>query len=147
MKYTEASLGRIFILRLEHGDMLPQAIEKFAQKKRISSALAFFIGGADKDSKVVVGPEVGCAEKPIPVIKKLLDASDAMGVGTIFTNEEQKPKLHLHSSFGHKLETLTGCTRCGIKIWHIGEVVIIELTDNPALRKIEPQTGFELLEL
>ncbi len=31
--------------------------------------------------------------------------------------------------------------------WVIGEVVIIELTGSAALRRVDPLTGFELLEI
>jgi len=32
-----------------------------------------------------------------------------------------------------------------VKIWHIGEVILFELTDTPAIRKLDPQLGFKLL--
>ncbi|RJX22504.1 MAG: DUF296 domain-containing protein, partial [Ammonifex sp.] len=41
----------------------------------------------------------------------------------------------------------TGCTREGVTIWHIGEVIILELINSSAQRKIDPTTGFELLEV
>jgi len=34
-----------------------------------------------------------------------------------------------------------------VHIWHIGEVIIFELTNNSAQRKINPINGFELLEV
>lgn len=147
MKYTQAKLGRIFILRLEHGDRLPDTIENFAKDHEIESATLFFIGGTDQNSKVVVGPEDGTAKKPIPTIIGLPGVSESVGIGTIFLNEEKLPKLHLHSAFGRQEQTVTGCTREGISIWHIGEVIILELTNCSARRKIDPMTGFELLEV
>lgn len=147
MKYSEANLGRIFILRLEHGDKIPDTIEGFAKANQIKSAIVFFLGGVDKDSKVVVGPEDGTSPKPVPMITSMFGVSEAVGVGTLFTNEEKSPKLHLHSAFGRNQETVTGCTREGITIWHIGEVVILELKNTSAQRKIDPGTGFELLDL
>jgi len=62
-------------------------------------------------------------------------------------NEDKVPKLHLHAAFGRNRDTITGCTREGVTIWHIGEVVIFELTNSTAQRKIDPETGFELLDL
>lgn len=147
MKYSEANLGRIFILRLEHGDIIPDTIEDFARTNQIDSAIVHFLGGADIKSKVVVGPEDGTAAKPIPMVTELLGTSEAVGIGTLFTNEEKIPKLHLHSSFGRNRDTVTGCTREGVKIWHIGEVIIFELANTTARRKIDLETGFELLEL
>jgi predicted DNA-binding protein with PD1-like motif len=147
MKYTEATIGRLFILRLEHGDRIPRVVEDFAAQKNIASATVLFLGGADAGSKVVVGPKEGKAAKPVPVVSTLPDASEAIGVGTIFMNEAKVPKLHLHAAFGRADTTITGCTREGVDIWHIGEVVILELTNNAAQRKIDPNTGFELLEV
>jgi len=147
MKYTEATIGRVFILRLEHGDRMPRVIEEFAGQKNIAAATVLFLGGADGGSKVVVGPKEGKAAKPIPMVTSLPDVSEAIGVGTIFTNEADIPKLHLHAAFGRADTTVTGCTREGVDIWHIGEVVILELINNSAQRKIDPQTGFELLEV
>lgn len=148
MEYTEASIGRIFILRLENGDQIPETIEKFAETKEISSATVLFIGGADKEGEVAVGPKDGSAEQPIPDTQKLSGVSEAIGAGTIFTNEDELPKLHLHSAFGRKDKTITGCTKAGgIDIWNIGEVIILELKNHSARRKIDPETGFELLEL
>jgi len=147
MKYSEVNLGRIFILRLEHGDKIPDSIEEFAKTQQIDSAIVHFLGGADTKSKVVVGPEDGAAKMPNPMVTELLGTSEAMGIGTLFTNEEKIPKLHLHSAFGRNRDTVTGCTREGVTIWHIGEVVIFELLNSSARRKYDPVTGFELLDL
>lgn len=147
MKFTEAKLGRVLILRLEHGDRIPEVIEEFAIDKDIKSASVLFLGGAQSGSKVVVGPQDGTVARPLPTVTELSGVSEAVGVGTIFTNEEKKPKLHMHSAFGRSRDTITGCTREGVNIWHIGEVIIQEFTDCDADRKIDPNTGFELLNL
>lgn len=147
MKYTEANLGRIFILRLEHGDRIPDVIEKFSNIHSINSATVLFIGGSDQGSRVVVGPEDGTAKKPVPTVLELPGVSESVGVGTIFVNENGIPKLHLHSAFGRSDQTVTGCTREGVSIWHIGEVIILELINCSAHRKINPANGFELLEI
>ena len=147
MKYSEANLGRIFILRLEHGDKIPDTIEEFAKTHQIDSAIVHFLGGVDINSKVVVGPEDSTAEKPRPMVTELLGTSEAVGIGTLFINEDKVPKLHLHSAFGRNRDTVTGCTREGVIIWHIGEVVIFELTNSTARRRVDNETGFELLDL
>jgi predicted DNA-binding protein with PD1-like motif len=147
MKYSEAMIGRIFVLRLEHGDMIPDVIEEFAAKQEIKAAIVHFLGGADTGSKVVVGPEDGTAAKPQPMVTELSGTSEAVGMGTLFINEAGFPKLHLHAAFGRGRGTVTGCTREGVVVWHIGEAVIFELLDTAAKRKIDPSTGFELLEM
>ncbi|MFW6015152.1 MAG: PPC domain-containing DNA-binding protein [bacterium] len=147
MKYTQANFGRVFVLRLEHGDEIPNSIEKFAIEHNIKSAIVHFMGGADANSKVVVGPKDGNSPKPNPMITNLSGVSEAIGFGTIFSNDKDIPKLHLHSAFGRRNETITGCTREGVDIWHIGEVIILELIDLKAKRKIDSKTGFELLDI
>ncbi|MFZ5946308.1 MAG: PPC domain-containing DNA-binding protein [Bacillota bacterium] len=147
MKHSEASLGRIFVLRLEHDDSIPGIIEDFAKEKEINAALVYFLGGVQKDSKVVVGPQKEFHAKPVPMIQMLSGVTEAVGWGTIFTNEKGCPKLHLHASFGREQATITGCTREGVQIWHIGEVVVLELLTISAVRKVNPDNGFELLEL
>ena len=147
MKYSEAKLGRIFIIRLEHGDKIPDVIEEFAATQKIEAAIVHFLGGADTGSKVVVDPEDGTAPKPRPMVMELSGTSEAVGMGTLFINEAGIPKLHLHAAFGRSRGTVTGCTREGVITWHIGEAVIFELLNTTAARKIDPGTGFELLEL
>ena len=43
MKYSEAKLGRIFILRLEHGDKIPDIIEEFAAGNKSNLELFIFL--------------------------------------------------------------------------------------------------------
>ena len=147
MNYTEASLARIFILRLHHDETLHEVIEKFANQKQVKSALCFFLGGAQDKSKVVVGPKNGDAMPPEPMVTLLRGVHEACGVGTIFTDEEGKPKLHMHASFGRNVaQIIGGCVRIGVDVWQIGEVVILELASGSAKRVKNKETGFEFLE-
>ena len=147
MKFTEAKLGRIFILRLHDGECLHEILESFATEKKISAALILFLGGANINSKIVVGPEKGDSKPPIPLTTLLNGVHEAQGIGTIFKDENGKPKLHMHSSFGRKQNTITGCVRLGVDIWRIGEIIILELTKTSANRVKDKETGFEFLEL
>lgn len=146
MNYTEANLKRIFILRLHNDEILHEVIEKFAAEKQVKSALCFFLGGAQDKSKVVVGPKDGKAMPPEPMITLLKGVHEGLGVGTIFIDEEGKPKLHMHASFGRNENTVTGCVRKGVEVWQIGEVVILELAGGTAKREKNKETGFEFLE-
>ena len=146
MDYTEAKLARAFILRLHQNERLHEVIENFAAQKQIKSALCFFLGGAEDKSKVVVGPKDGNALPPEPMVTLLRGVHEGCGVGTIFTNEDGKPVLHMHASFGRNDNAVTGCVRMGVDIWHIGEVVILELAGGTAKRAKNKQTGFEFLE-
>jgi predicted DNA-binding protein with PD1-like motif len=147
MRFTEAKLGRVFVLRLHDGDRLPDVLESFAAEKNVSTALCFFLGGAKENSRVVVGPKEGNAVPPEPMVTLLEGVHEACGVGTIFADETGKPKLHMHTSFGRNENTVTGCVRMGVDIWQIGEVVMLELTCEKACRAKNKETGFEFLEI
>ncbi len=74
------------------------------------------------------------------------EAHEVAGVGTIFPNARDEPVLHLHMACGREGETRTGCVRRGVRVWHVLEVVVWELTDTGARRMPDAATGFELLE-
>lgn len=146
MKYSEAKIGRIFILKLEDGEILHEIVENFALKKNFKCASVFIVGGAGDGSKIVVGPEDQYSY-PINPVEYILDnAHEVAGVGTIFPDKNEKPVLHLHASFGRGKSSKTGCIRLGVKVWLVLEVVIIELLDCKAKRLLDYESGFELLE-
>lgn len=146
MKYSEAKYGRVFVIRLEDGDILHECIEKFARDNNIKCAFLIAVGGADKGSKLVVGPQKGRAKSINPMEYILDEVHEITGVGTIFLNERGEPKLHMHVASGRKDTTKTGCVREGLKVWHVLEMVLVELTDTQAKRILDGKTGFELLE-
>ena len=88
MKYSEAKQGRVFIIRLEDGDIIHESIEKFAREKKIRSAALIILGGADDGSKLVVGPKEGRASPVVPMDLILQGAHEVTGTGTIFPNEK-----------------------------------------------------------
>jgi predicted DNA-binding protein with PD1-like motif len=145
LKYSEATQGRIFVIRLEDGDIVHESIEAFAAEKSIRSATLIIIGGADKQSRLVVGPEDGRAEKIVPMTHMLANVHEVAGTGTIFPDKDGKPVLHMHMACGRNNDTVTGCVRTGVKVWHVMEVVLFELTGSSAKRVYDPATGFELL--
>ncbi len=147
MQDSEGSLGRIFILRLEEGERLNDTIEKFAKEKGLNHGLAFFLGGAGSGSQVVVGPEAGRTEI-IPMLHTLSGAQEVLALGTIIPNEAGEPVLHMHGAAGREGKATVGCTRAGVDVWLIGEVVLLEiLGTDTAQRKKDPDTGFQLLNI
>jgi predicted DNA-binding protein with PD1-like motif len=146
MRFTEAKLGRLFVLRLHDDDHLPDVLESFAAEHNVNSAICFFLGGAKDNSRIVVGPRNGNETPPEPMVTLLKGVHETCGVGTIFEDQNGKPKLHMHASFGRKEETITGCVRLGVDVWHIGEVVMLELMGASACRAVDKETGFEFLE-
>ena len=146
MKYSEAKQGRIFIIRLEDGDVVHEEIEQFAREKSIKAGTLIILGGADEGSRLVVGPEEGREDTIVPMEHILDNVNEIAGVGTIFPDENGNPKLHMHIACGRNSSTVTGCVRKGVKAWHILEVILFELVDTTALRAFDSVTGFELLQ-
>jgi len=145
MRYTTAKTGRVFVLRLEDGEILHHEVEKFALANNINSAIVKILGGADKGSILVVGPADGRAKKIEPMEYILDNVYEITGVGTIFPNSEGSPIVHLHASCGRNDKSITGCVRKGVKVWVVMEVIITELIDCKAKRMLEKENGFELL--
>jgi predicted DNA-binding protein with PD1-like motif len=146
MKYAEAKYGRIFVIRLEDGEILHECIERFARENNVKAGFLVVVGGADKGSKLVVGPREGRAKNLDPMEYVLKEVHEITGTGTIFKNEKGEPKLHMHIAGGRKDTTKTGCVRRGLKVWHVLEVILVELKGAKAMRKLDKKTGFELLE-
>jgi predicted DNA-binding protein with PD1-like motif len=146
MLYSEARQGRTFIIRLEDGDILHEEIERFARQRAIQAAALIVVGGAGKGSRLVVGPEDGRAEPVVPMECALEDVHEVAGTGTLFPDEKGNPVLHMHIACGREQSTITGCVRKGVKVWHIMEVILIELADSAARRVFDPDKGFNLLK-
>ncbi|MEN6317851.1 MAG: PPC domain-containing DNA-binding protein [Syntrophaceae bacterium] len=146
MKYSEAKYGRVFVIRLEDGDIVHEAIEGFARKQSISAASLIVLGCADEGSTLVVGPEIGRASPVTPLTHILDGAHEVAGVGTIFPDDTGNPILHMHMACGRKTSTITGCVRRGVRVWHVMEIILFELLDSTGVRMLEPATGFNLLK-
>jgi predicted DNA-binding protein with PD1-like motif len=147
MQYSEVKQGRVFLLRLEDGEIVHEEIERFAREQSITAAAMIIIGGADEGSKLVVGPERGRA-RPINPMEHILDnVHEIAGTGTLFPDEEGNPIVHMHIACGRNTETVTGCIRNGVKVWQVMEVVLFELVDTAGKRVFDPDLGFKLLKL
>lgn len=146
MKYSEARQGRVFVIRLENGDVVHEELERFAKKHNIKAASLIILGGADSGSMLIVGPEDGRSASSAPMTTVLQNVHEIAGVGTIFPNEEGEPVLHCHLACGRKNTTITGCIRAGVQVWQVMEVVLYELVGSSAIRKLDPAGGFHLLQ-
>jgi len=147
MKYATAGLGRALVIRLEDGDVVHECIEEAARAEGIVRAAVILLGGADGGSRVVVGPEDGRADPIVPMERVLHDVHEMAGAGTLFPDEAGHPVLHLHAAFGRDASVTAGCIRNGVTTWVVGEVVVLELTGSAATRRVDPATGFELLDV
>jgi predicted DNA-binding protein with PD1-like motif len=146
MQYTEGTVGRVFSIRLEHGEPMPESLERFAAERGVRSGLAIMVGGADDSSRLVVGPEDGAALPPVPMVTALRGVHEAAAVGTLFPDETGKSVLHMHAVFGRGDEARSGCIRAGIVTWQVLEIILLEIVGGNAVRRPDEQTGFRLLQ-
>lgn len=147
MQYSEGTLGRVFVLRLEDGERLPDAIERFAADHHLARAVVFYVGGAQDGSRLVVGPEAGVGDAIIPMVHSLQGIQEVLGTGTLFPDEAGRPVLHMHAAAGREGQATVGCTRTGVEVWLVGEVVLLEILGVEGERRHSPESGFKLLEL
>jgi len=147
MKYSQASLGRVFIVKLENGEVVHEAIERIAEAERILAGVVFIVGGIGKDSTLVVGPVDGDV-RPITVMERTLsDPHEVTGVGTLLSTENGKPVLHMHLSAGRADESVTGCIRRGVRVWGVLEATVIEFTGSAALKSYEKDMDNYMLQI
>lgn len=146
MKYSTARQGRVFVVRLESGDILHECIEGLAAREGIRCGFCVALGGAAGGSRLVVGPEERVDDRVVPQLVDLCGIHEYGGVGTIFPDESGAPVLHMHAACGRGESSRVGCVRAGVDTWLVGEVVVVELLDCDAVRARHDETGFDLLE-
>lgn len=146
MKASEGHVGRVFVIRLEDGDVVPECIERFAEKKGISVGHVILLGGVG-GGEVVVGPRRSEERPPEPMLLPVDGAHEIMGVGVIAPGEDGKPVLHIHAALGRSGQTMSGCLRPGVTTWLIGEVILYEIVGTNAVRVREKDSGFMLLDV
>lgn len=144
MEYSVGKAGRVVAARLFEGEDLYQSIEQIARREGIRCAAVLITGGF-RQADVVVGPK---QERPRiePDFRPFAGPGEALGVGTIYC-DETGPKLHLHAAMGKVGQNLVGCPRGGAHVFLILEVTIIEIVGIEAERKLDPETGWNLLRM
>lgn len=144
MEYSVGKAGRVIAARLFEGEDLYESVEQIACREGIRCAAVLITGGFRK-ADVVVGPK-----QETPRIEADFHAftgpGEALGVGTIYC-DDAGPKLHLHAAMGKVGNNLIGCPRGGARIFLILEVTIIEIVGIEARRKLDPETGWNLLRV
>jgi predicted DNA-binding protein with PD1-like motif len=146
MEYQECRTGRVFVARLHDNESIYDAIEELAAKENVTHALVNIVGGMRK-AAVVTGPQnPKSLEGIVPNVERFDDAREVLGIGTIIPCEG-KPTLHMHSGIGRGDKALVGCARIEAECFLVLEVVILELVGLDAERRLDPVTGFHLLEV
>jgi len=145
MKASEGRLGRVFVIRLEDGDVLPDCIEKFAEKNGVSVGHVILVGGIG-EGQIVVGPRDSQKMPPQPMLLPIDGAHEVAGVGVLAPGEDGKPVLHIHAALGRSGQTMTGCLRPGVTTWLVAEAILYEILGARVKRIKDKKSGFALLE-
>ncbi|MFC2060365.1 PPC domain-containing DNA-binding protein [Chloroflexota bacterium] len=146
MKASEGQVGRVFVIRLEDGDVVPACIERFAVERGISVGHVILVGGIG-GGEVVVGPRKSVGMPPEPMLLPVDGAHEVVGVGVIAPGEDGQPALHMHASLGRAGRAMTGCLRPGVTTWLVGEAIIYEITGADVSRVPDEKSGFALLNI
>jgi predicted DNA-binding protein with PD1-like motif len=137
MDYRTGSIGRLFAVRIDHGEDVIAEICKLALKENIKSAF-FVMLGAMSEAELVTGPK----EKVVPpttVWSAFDDAREIVGAGNIFM-ENGAPKVHLHGAAGNSKHMIMGCFRKKAQVFMIVEIFIVEM-DIAAERVFDEKLG------
>jgi uncharacterized protein len=138
MQYTEGKPGRVFILRVDHGEDLIVTLTKFLKDHQVNNGYIRFIG-ALQSGQIVTGPKVLCLP-PDPHFESFSGGWEVIGMATI-TPDCNGPHLHIHASIGRGEKVLTGCLRGEITTYIVIEAVVTELIGVDAQRGTDTVTG------
>jgi predicted DNA-binding protein with PD1-like motif len=144
MKYTKGSIGRIFLVKFDDGDIILKELEELAKRERVKQAVFVFIG-ALKEGKLVTGPKKPVIP-PVPNWRSFKDGWETLGIGTIFANKSG-PQIHMHTSMGKASKTMTGCLRKEGKVFLVIEAVVFELKGVKAKKECDELTGINMLKI
>jgi len=144
MQYTEGKPGRVFIVRVDHGEDLIATLLQFIKDHQVNSGYIRFMGALES-GQIVTGPEALCLP-PNPHFESFSGGWEVIGMATI-TPEKNGPHLHIHASIGRGGQVLTGCLRGEIITYIVIEAVITELIGVDVQRAQDPVTGLLLPEL
>lgn len=145
MKACEGQVGRVFVIRLEDGDVIPECIERFAEDNGVSVGQVILVGGIG-GGEVVVGPQSSEEMPPQPMLLPVDGAHEVLGIGVLAPDENGKPILHIHGALGRSGQTMTGCLRPGVTTWLVVEAILYEILGVKATRIWDKESNFPLLE-
>ncbi|MEI7542941.1 MAG: DUF296 domain-containing protein [bacterium] len=142
MKYSSAKIGRTFVIKFENKDNIVTALERLVKKEKIKTGFFVFLGGLEKGN-IVCGPKKAIIP-PVPNKVAFKDAWEVFGTGSVFEGKTG-PQIHLHTSMGKKLKTLTGCIKQKTEVFITLEAFLIELKGIKARKEIDEVTGINMI--
>jgi predicted DNA-binding protein with PD1-like motif len=143
MEYTEGRIGRIFWVKIEHGDDPRAGLLELARRERIEHAAIWVLGALEK-GRMVAGPETA-ALPPRPMWTAWDDGREILGLGTLAPGDDG-PEPHLHLAAGRRGESAEiGCLRGDNQAYVLVEAVVMEISGVDARRGVDPAIGLPVL--
>lgn len=143
MKYAVGKVGRVIVVRLDHGDDIIGELKNVIKMERVRCGLINLVG-ALRRGKMVTGPEKAMMP-PEPHFEQFDDGRELVAIGTIFW-EGDNPAIHIHGGVGRGRESWIGCLRESLETFVVVEAFIYELEDISACRRKDERSGFNLLD-
>lgn len=144
VRYSQGSVGRIFLLKFDDKDDLLAGLKQVAVAEQIRAGVVLLLGGI-RAAGVVTGPKEPSVP-PEPVWMTFSDGRELLGAGTLFRNGEE-PVIHLHGAIGRGRETVVGCIRKDSSVYLVIEAVIMEISGTEARKSLDAKTGLVTLQL
>jgi len=141
MRYAEGRPGRIFYLRIDHGEDLIAGLLTFVRAQNIRCGVVQLLG-ALLEGSMVTGPEHPVLP-PDPHREPFGGGWEVLGIATISWSADS-PHLHLHGSVGRGTNVLTGCIRGKAEVYIVVEAVIQEIRGFRVERVFDQATGLDL---
>ncbi|HIH02717.1 MAG TPA: DUF296 domain-containing protein [Methanoregulaceae archaeon] len=141
MEYAAGTVGRVFLIRIDHGEDLLAAVTTVAEREAVAVGLVLLLGAVER-GRLVQGPET-LKLPPVPIATAFFDGREVLGIGTV-VREDGRPVLHLHAATGRQGMTAVGCLRDEAQVFAMAEAVILELAVT-ATRRFDAGTGLSPL--
>lgn len=141
MQYAEGKPGRIFYIRIEHGEELHAILMTFITKNNIRSGMVHIIGGV-RNTGIVSGPKEDKVPSE-PDFHEIPLAHEIIGTGIIRQGPDG-PAMHLHIAAGRGDGSRVGCLRGTADVFLVIEVIITEFIGIALPMAFDPKTGLSL---
>ncbi|MDV0444866.1 hypothetical protein MmiAt1_04110 [Methanimicrococcus sp. At1] len=139
MDYRVGQIGRVFTVRMDHGEDLLESLKTLADKENIQTA-TFVLLGAIESGNLVVGPKKN-ERPPNKMWTSFEEAHEIVGAGNLF-RENGEPVIHLHAGLGRAEDGKIGCVRKENQVFMVIEAFIFELTGFEAERVWNSVEGY-----
>lgn len=141
MQYVQGRWGRVFIVRIDHGEDLLLTLHQFIAEIGIQHGFIQFLGALG-DGRMVTGPG-HLVLPPEPHFESFEGGWELFGMATIFPAEEG-PRIHIHASVGRGTDAMTGCLRERAITYIVVEAVVMEFKGLSATIRHDARTGLSL---